>query len=84
MQRLLDFLVALLNRIQFWAVRWKVDYSEAFPVSPQKSLEERTAMPRSAVHNHDKPRIMPQKFLEEADNFSLVHRAVECRKDLPP
>ena len=51
-QRFLDFLVALLNRIQFWAVRWKIDEPEAFPIPSQECPEEWAFVPRPTIQKH--------------------------------
>jgi hypothetical protein len=83
MQRLLDLLVALLHRIQFWAVRWEIDEPEAFAISPQECPKGWAFVPRPAIQKHYQPRVMLQEPFEKADYPVLIHGVVERCIEFP-
>jgi len=81
-QGLLDLLVALLNGIELRAIGREVDQLQAFAVSSQKGPYQRAFVPRGIIQPNHKPRILPQKTLEETDEFPLIQPGIECHPQL--
>ena len=72
-----DFLVALLNWIEFWAVGWEIDQPQTFTVSSQEGPYQWAFMPRGIIHPNHNARILLQKPLEKTDEFPLIQPRIE-------
>jgi len=83
MQGLLDFLVALLNRIQFRAMRRKIDELQAPAVSSEEGTQQRAFVSWSIVQKYYQSGVMPQQPLQKPDYFLLIHSVVECCENFP-
>jgi hypothetical protein len=56
----------LLNRIEFWTVRRKIEQAKRFAVLAAKLLDCPTSVPWCVIDENDEPRVLFEHFSDES------------------